>query len=314
MLGILVTLLLYFCLISWIAYRKKGSEKDYYQVKKAVPVTVLSFSVFATLLSPISLLTLVGNAYTGRSYLWFAQCGIFLAIPLAHCYFLPLYQKRNYETAYHLLEDKFQSTGIRSLASALFILYQLGRIAVVTYLLSQALEPFIPINQLVLSGLLLLLTVYYLARGGLLAVLWTDFFQGLVLLAILALFLPRIAQSGLVMNSSQQLFHFVETLDGKTVFILVAGAGFSSLFSYVSSQDIVQRFNSKMESRKIGKIIWLQGLLSFGIASLLYMIGCLIRQENFATTSTNPVLIAYAREGLVPWFGSFIMLALLAAG
>ncbi len=83
MLGILVTLLLYFCLISWIAYRKKGSEEDYYQVKKAVPVTVLAFSVFATLLSPISFLTLVGNAYIGRSYLWFAQCGIFLAIPLA---------------------------------------------------------------------------------------------------------------------------------------------------------------------------------------------------------------------------------------
>lgn len=313
MLGILVTLSLYFCLISWIAYRKKGSEEDYYQVKKAVPVTVLAFSV-ATLLSPISFLTLVGNAYTGRSYLWFAQCGIFLAIPLAHRYFLPLYQKGNYETAYHLLEDKFQSTGIRSLASGLFILYQLGRIAVVTYLLSQALEPFIPINQLVLSGLLLLLTVYYLARGGLLTVLWTDFFQGLVLLAILALFLPRIAQSGLVVNSSQQLSHFAETLDGHTVFILVAGAGFSSLFSYVSSQDIVQRFNSEMGSQKIGKILWLQGLLSFGIAGLLYLIGGLIRQENFATTSTNPVLIAYAREGLAPWFGSFIMLALLAAG
>ena len=165
MLGMLVILLFYFGLISWIAYRKKGSDEDYYQVKKAVPVTVLAFSVFATLLSPISFLTLVGNAYTGRPYLWFAQCGIFLAIPLAHRYFLPLYQKGNYETAYHLLEEKFQSTGIRSLASGLFILYQLGRIAVVTYLLSQVLEPFIPINQLVLSGLLLLLTVYYLARG-----------------------------------------------------------------------------------------------------------------------------------------------------
>ena len=145
-----------------------------------------------------------------------------------------------------------------------------------TYLLSQTLEPFIPINQLVLSGLLLLLTVYYLARGGLLVVLWTDFFQGLVLLAILALFLPRIAQSGLVVNSSQQLSHFAETLDGKTVFILVAGAGFSSLFSYVSSQYIVQHFNSKMGRRKIGKILWLQGLLSFGIASLLYLIGTFV--------------------------------------
>ena len=89
-------------------------------------MTVLAFSVFATLLSPISFLTLVGNAYTGRSYLWFAQCGIFLAIPLAHRYFLPLYQKGNYETAYHLLEDRFPSPVIRSLASGLFILYQFG--------------------------------------------------------------------------------------------------------------------------------------------------------------------------------------------
>ena len=184
----------------------------------------------------------------------------------------------------------------------------------VTYLLSQTLAPFTPINQLILSGLLFLLTVYYLARCGFLVVLWTDFFQGLVLLAIFSLFLPRIAQSDLVMNSSQQLSHFAETLDGKTVFILVAGAGFSSLFSYISSQDIVQRFNSKMGRRKIGKTLWLQGLLSFGIDSLLYMIGCLIRQENFSTTSTNPVLIAYAREGLAPWFGSFIMLTLLVAG
>lgn len=111
-------------------------------------MTVLAFLVFATLLNPISFLTLVENAYTGRSYLWFAQCGIFLAIPLAHRYFLPLYQKGNYETVYHLLKDKFQSTGIRSLASELFIIYQLGRIAVVTYLLSQTLAPFTPINQL----------------------------------------------------------------------------------------------------------------------------------------------------------------------
>ena len=78
------------------------------------------------------------------------------------------------------------------------------------------------------------------------------------------------------MNSSQQLSHFAETLDGKTVFILVAGAGFSSLFSYVSSQYIVQHFNSKMGRRKIGKILWLQGLLSFGIVSLLYLIGTFV--------------------------------------
>ena len=52
MLGILVTLLLYFYLISWIAYWKKGSEEDYYQVKKAVPVTVLAFLSLCDLTQP----------------------------------------------------------------------------------------------------------------------------------------------------------------------------------------------------------------------------------------------------------------------
>ena len=70
---------------------KPGSDYD-------LSLIHISFSVFATLLSPISFLTLVGNAYTGRSYLWFAQCGIFLAIPLAHRYFLPLdvYKRQMY--------------------------------------------------------------------------------------------------------------------------------------------------------------------------------------------------------------------------
>ena len=123
--------------------------------------------------------------------IWFAQCGIFLAIPLAHRYFLPLYQKEIMRQPI-IFRGKFQSTGIRSLASGLFILYQLGRIAVVTYLLSQALEPLslsISWSCQVYSFFDGLLS----GRGGLWVVLWTDFFQGLVLLAILALFLPRIA-------------------------------------------------------------------------------------------------------------------------
>ena len=45
---------------------EKGGEEDYYHAKKVVPMTVLAFSVFATLLNSISFLTLVENAYTDR--------------------------------------------------------------------------------------------------------------------------------------------------------------------------------------------------------------------------------------------------------
>lgn len=315
MLQIIIITSIYFCLISWISYKHSKDDNNYYQIRKNIPVTILAFSVFATLLSPISFLTLVGNAYTGNYYLWFAQCGIFIAIPIATKYFLPLYLNNNYETAYHILEQKFQSKNIRSFASGIYIIYQLGRIAVITYLLTQSLTTFININQIILSGLILLLTVYYTAKGGLLVVLYTDFFQGLVLITIISLFIPNILQSEIIANNnSQHLFKFIENLELNTIIILIIGSGINSLFSYISSQDIVQRFNSEKNDIKTKKVLWIQGILSFSIATLLYFIGILIRENYFTTSSTNPILIEYAQKQLSPLFAGLIMLALLAAG
>lgn len=310
----LIILSLYFGLIYWISYRKKGDHVNYYQINEKIPVIVLAFSIFATLLSPISFLTLINNSYTGNLYLWFAQCGIFIAIPLAHQYFLPLYLKRNYTTAYHILEDKFQSNIIRSIASSLFIIYQLGKISVITYLLSQALQTFISINQIILSGLILLFTVYYLTKGGLLIVIWTDFLQGLILIAILALFIPKIINSESITNQYNNLSQIIEKIDLNSIILLIIGSGLSTLFTYVSSQDIVQRFNSKINTNKIIKTLWLQGFLSLGIASLLYLIGLLIRNQNFVNTSTNSILMTYTKEKLSTLFSGLLMVALLAAG
>lgn len=313
MFKILIPLIIYSVFIYIISYRKKINKDDYYKINQKVPIIVLAFSVFATLLSPISFLTLIDNSYIGNYHLWFAQCGIFLAIPLAHRYFLPLYSKKDYKTAYHILEDKFKSPHIRSLASGLFIIYQLGRIAVITYLLTEALKPFISINQILLSGLLLFFTVYYLAKGGILVVLWTDFFQGLIIILVLSLFIPKIINFKITPNSHQTLFQMTKKIDLINIIILIIGAGLSTLFTYISSQDIVQRFNTKIKNNNIKKTLWSQGTLSLIIATSLYLIGFLIKKNHFVNNSNHPVIISYTTNKLSTWFSGLLVLALLAA-
>ena len=59
--------------------KKEMKGKEYFKGDGTVPWWVTSVSIFATLLSPISFLSLAGNSYAGSWLLWFAQLGMLLA-------------------------------------------------------------------------------------------------------------------------------------------------------------------------------------------------------------------------------------------
>ena len=58
-----------------------------------------------------------------------------------------------------------------------------------------------------------------------------------------------------------------------SVFILIVGAGFNTMGSYVSSQDIVQRFTTTTDTKKLNKMMLTNGALSIFIATVFYLIG-----------------------------------------
>src|SRR5699024_3715399 len=92
-------------LLIGLYFSKKDMEgKEYFKGDGTIPWWVTSVSIFATLLSPISFLSLAGNSYSGTWALWFAQLGIFIAIPLTIRFFLPVFSKLKIDTAYHYLE------------------------------------------------------------------------------------------------------------------------------------------------------------------------------------------------------------------
>ena len=71
------------------------------------------------------------------------------------------------------------------------------------------------------------------------------------------------------------------------MFLLIVGAGFNTMSSYVSSQDIVQRFTTTTDTKKLNKMMLANGCLSIFIATVFYFIGTGL--YAFYQTQGNPL-------------------------
>ena len=266
--------------------KKEMKGKEYFKGDGTVPWWVTSVSIFATLLSPISFLSLAGNSYAGTWIMWFAQLGMLLAIPITIRFFLPIYSRLDIDTAYHYLELRFGSKGLRVLGAVMFIIYQVGRMSIIMYLPCMVLGSLTGISVNLLIIIMGVIAIIYSYTGGLKSVLWTDFIQGSVLLIgvtfALVFLLAHIdggigAVFGTLANehkflaADQPIFDINILKD--SVFIMIVGAGFNTMGSYVSSQDIVQRFTTTTDTKKLNKMMLTNGALSIFIATVFYLIG-----------------------------------------
>lgn len=266
--------------------KKEMKGKEYFKGDGTIPWWVTSVSIFATLLSPISFLSLAGNSYAGTWIMWFAQLGMLLAIPFTIRFFLPIYSKLGIDTAYHYLELRFESRGLRVLGAVMFIIYQIGRMSIIMYLPCMVLANLTGINVNLLIIIMGVIAIIYSYTGGLKSVLWTDFIQGSVLLigvTIALLFLvahtdggfgaifDAFRNEGKFLSPDQPIFS--PNLLKDSVFLLIVGAGFNTMGSYVSSQDIVQRFTTTTDTKKLNKMMLTNGALSIFIATVFYLIG-----------------------------------------
>ena len=266
--------------------KREMKGKEYFKSDGTVPWWVTSVSIFATLLSPISFLSLAGNSYSGTWIMWFAQLGMLVAIPLTIRFFLPIYSKLDIDTAYHYLELRFRSKGLRVLGAVMFIIYQVGRMSIIMYLPCMVLGNLTGISVNLLIVIMGVIAIIYSYTGGLKSVLWTDFIQGSVLLigvtcglffllahidgGIGAIF-HEFANNGKFLAADQPLFN--PNILKDSVFLLIVGAGFNTMGSYVSSQDIVQRFTTTTDTKKLNKMMLSNGCLSIFIATVFYLIG-----------------------------------------
>lgn len=292
--------------------KKDMQGKEFFKGDGTIPWWVTSVSIFATLLSPISFLALAGNSYGGSWALWFAQLGIFIAIPLTIKYFLPVFSEYKIDTAYHYLEIRYKSKGLRILGAIIFIIYQIGRMSIIMYLPSIVLARLSNIHVNVFIILMGVIAIVYSYTGGIKSVLWTDFIQGVVLivgvigtLIFLVLNIDGgISEIGRTLSSGKFLSPndviFDPNILKTSIFMIIIGGGLNTFSSYISSQDVVQRFTTTTDIKQLNKMTYGNGILSIFVATLFYLIGTAL----FVFYNQNPDFLMTAQQDQI--YASFI--------
>ncbi|RGY99219.1 sodium:solute symporter [Clostridium sp. AM58-1XD] len=293
--------------------KKEMKGKEFFKGDGTIPWWVTSVSIFATLLSPISFLSLAGNSYAGTWIMWFAQLGMIVAIPITIRFFLPIYSKLDIDTAYHYLEIRFDSKGLRILGAIMFIVYQIGRMSIIMYLPSMVLSNLTGINVNILIIVMGVIAIIYSYTGGLKSVLWTDFIQGSVLLIGVTFALIYLVHGidggfGAIFTTFTAEHKFLAVdqpifnpnILKDSVFLLIVGAGLNTCSSYISSQDIVQRFTTTTDMKKLTKMMLTNGALSIFIATVFYLIGTGL----YVFYGQNPELLQAAHRDQI--FASYI--------
>lgn len=292
---------------------KEHEGKEFFKGDGTIPWYVTCVSIFATLLSPISFLSLPGNSYGGSWILWWAQIGMLIAIPLTIKYFLPIYSTLQIDTAYHYLEKRFNSKGLRILGALMFIIFQVGRMSIIMYLPCIALAELTGIHVNILIIAMGVIAIIYSYSGGLKAVLYTDFIQGVILIVGIALTLVVMILSihggfGTVWDTLTTGHKFLLQKEvwmspdilSTSVFVILVGGGLTTFASYVSSQDIVQRFTTTTDIKQLNKMTLGNGVLSIFAATVFYLVGTSL----YVFYHQNPDLLMTTRQDLV--FATYI--------
>lgn len=169
--------------LGWFVSRKQTTTEEYFVGSGKMNPTLIGISLFATLLSTISYLSIPGEKLGKGPASLVTIIGMPLVYFVVAYYILPLYMKQRVTSAYELLEEKL-GVGIRLLGAVMFILLRLVWMALLIYLAAQALVVMMGVDQkwipliVMLTGLV---AVVYTSLGGMQAVVITDLVQGILL-------------------------------------------------------------------------------------------------------------------------------------
>jgi Na+/proline symporter len=129
-----------------------------------------------------------------------------------------------------------------------------------------------------------LLTIAITAFGGMEAVIWTDVAQTIILLLAALLSLVVILlhlDGGLLQHAALAIEHgkvfpdipWTAAWTIESGWVIVLGTLFSSLISYTSNQEVVQRYMSTQDERGAARAIWMNALLSVPAGALFFAVG-----------------------------------------
>ncbi|HEU0139250.1 MAG TPA: sodium/solute symporter, partial [Bryobacteraceae bacterium] len=289
--------------------RRNRNTGDFFLGGRRVPWWAAGLSIYGTQLSSITFMSIPAKAYaTDWTYALVNLC-VLLVAPVIVFFYMPFFHRLRVTTAYEYLEKRF-NRAVRLLSSALFLAFQLGRVAVVMFLPAIALATVSDTNLyaciLAMGGM----AIVYTVLGGMQAVIWTDVVQSFVLLggALLSLYLAVSAAgsdlAGLfsIANDAGKFHIFDWRWDWTiaTVWVILIGNGASVLATYTTDQTVVQKYLTTADERKSASSIWTNALLTIPSTLIFFGMGtALFVYYRAHPAELNPHL---PTDAILPWF------------
>ena len=131
----------YFALMAGMGFyfmRRNKTSDAYFRAGGKLPWWVVSLSIYATMFSSITFMSVPAMSFSGDMTYFAISFGIPIMALVTVRWYLPFFRRLNLTSAYEYLEVRF-NLPCRLFASAAFILFMIARTAIVAYLPSLAL-------------------------------------------------------------------------------------------------------------------------------------------------------------------------------
>ncbi len=312
--------------------RRNRNTDDFFRGGRRIPWWVAGLSIFATMLSSITYIAIPAKAYAADWVYFVGHVMILAVTPFIVFLILPFFRRIDATSAYEYLEKRF-NLFLRLFAAASFVLFQIGRMAIVMFLPAIALAAITPLHVSHCILAMGLLSILYCTFGGFEAVVWTDALQTVVLLTAAFLSLGMIVNAlegglGELVSTASAAgkFHMIDldfssaSFTTTALWVVVIGTVGQNLVSYTSDQAVIQRYVATADARKAAKALWLNGILSVPAGILFFSLGTALfvfykthPQHLDCTLQTDAVFPLFIARQLPPGLAGLVIAGILAA-
>jgi len=294
--------------IAALFVREQHNLNDFFMASRKMPWWAVGCSIFATLLSAISI-TGTPAEYWQNGFRAFGNMFIIIAaVPVVVFLFVRMYRQLNVITAYEYLEKRF-SLSVRLVASFLFLLSRASYMGVVIVASAAVLKPAFGTQTASMVWLIIGIGVFsaaFAVMGGMKAVIWTDFIQMFVIYGGIAwMFISMLTRIDggfagmwqIAVENGKDFSYLSDTkywsfdlFEKTTIWGIIFGYYFAELSAQGTDQLTVQRYLTTSSAKASAKSLWGYAFSSFFIIILLYLMAMALFAFYKQNPDINPTL------------------------
>ena len=262
--------------------RKSNTAEGFMVASRGLPSWAVGLAIMSAYTSSISYIATPGKAFdTNWHPIIFA-----LTIPpitwLACKYVVPYYRRMKLVSVYSFLEERLGGWA-RFYGSISFLLYMVGRSAVILYLAAMLMSTFIsvPIEYLIL--ILGAITILYTLLGGMEAVVWTDVMQSAIMVGG-GLFCAGFLGWHVLSGPEPLITHAIEagkfswgdfsfSLESRTIWVMIIYGVTENLRNLIADQNYVQKYAAASSEKEATRSLWISALIYVPMTALFLFLG-----------------------------------------